>query len=202
MRKQKTQAENPLVTKAKTKEKHLHYIIQNQESQEDKMLRESSTHRDFILKETHKQWQDDKFTSISSDAEKMLGHPGRLISFSKSLGPAGGIYNANIFNESAKRIWYGDIDIVRDRENLLNLADHLGTLYILPEHKGRFLRGIPTQRYVQATALVIVGMRMWIDDQFILYMHEHEKYKSLVLKSYKKKRKLKPVKAAVKVRVK
>lgn len=164
------------------------------------MLRESSTYRDFILKETHKQWQDDKFTLISSDAENMLGHPGRLISYSKSLGPAGGIYNANIFNERAKRIWYGDIDIVRDREKLLNLADRLGTLYILPEHKGRFLRGIPTQKYVQATAFVIVGMKMWIDDRFILYMLEHDKYKSLVLKSYKKKHKLKPVKPVVKVR--
>jgi hypothetical protein len=82
----------------------------------------------------------------------------------------------------------------------LKLADRLGTLYILPEHKGRFLKGIPTHRYVQAAALVIVRMRIWIDDQFIFDMLEHEKYKTLVLKSFKKKRKLKPVKRVVKVR--
>ena len=130
---------------------------------------------EVYLKETHKTCQDNKFTNLSPAAKKALGMSGRMVSLSKTLGPATAIYNANIFDAKAKRIWYGDIVIGRDRENLLVLADQLGPLYILSEFKGSCLKGIPTRKYIQAVALVIVGTKVWIDDHYIQYMLHREK---------------------------
>lgn len=151
------------------------------------MRRDPQVYREFILKETHKKCQDSKFTALSPVAKELLGLPGRMISPSKTLGPKGAIYNANLFNERAKRIWNGDIDIIHDRETLLDLADRLGTLYVLQEHKGQNLRGIPNMKYIQSAALVIIGTKMWIDDHFVLYMQHREKRKSTVLRSARSK---------------
>ena len=69
---------------------------------------------------------------------------GRMISFSKSSYrdkyPDNEIYfNANIFVLGEGKIWYGDIDITKEKEQLENVAREIGKdLYILTEMDGRF----------------------------------------------------------------
>jgi hypothetical protein len=64
---------------------------------------------------------------------------GRLISFSKSSyrndHPANIIaFNASIFTKSNGRIWYGDLDITLDEEDLKQLAVQINeTVYVLRE---------------------------------------------------------------------
>jgi hypothetical protein len=49
------------------------------------------------------------------------------------------IFNANIITEKRKKIWYGDLNITLDFDNLKNVADQLGEdLYILLEGDARF----------------------------------------------------------------
>jgi len=48
-------------------------------------------------------------------------------------------FNANVFVLGEGKIWYGDLDITKDREKLENVASNLGKdLYILRERDGRF----------------------------------------------------------------
>jgi hypothetical protein len=74
--------------------------------------------------------------------EKLLS--GRIISFSKSRYreefPDNEIYfNANIFVLGEGKIWYGDIDVTKEKEQLENVAREIGKdLYILREIDGRF----------------------------------------------------------------
>jgi hypothetical protein len=74
--------------------------------------------------------------------EKLLS--GRIISFSKSVYreefPDNEIYfNANIFVLGEGKIWYGDIDVTKEKEQLENVAREIGKdLYILREMDGRF----------------------------------------------------------------
>lgn len=74
--------------------------------------------------------------------EKLLS--GRIISFSKSRYreefPDNEIYfNANIFVLGEGKIWYGDIDVTKEKEQLENVAGEIGKdLYILSEIDGRF----------------------------------------------------------------
>ena len=69
---------------------------------------------------------------------------GRMISYSKSSYrnqfPENEIYfNANIFVLGEGKVWYGDIDITKDKEKLENIASEIGKdLYILREMDGRF----------------------------------------------------------------
>lgn len=74
---------------------------------------------------------------------KRLGHPGRLLSGSKSgymdkYGTHVVVFNANLFVGKDK-IWYGDLDLTLDKEILLESAKELNqTLYVLYEMDGRF----------------------------------------------------------------
>lgn len=69
---------------------------------------------------------------------------GRMVSHSKSgyltKYPENQVYfNANVFVLGEGKIWYGDLDITRDREILENIASEIGKdLYILREMDGRF----------------------------------------------------------------
>jgi len=69
---------------------------------------------------------------------------GRMISYSKSgyreKYPDNEVYfNANIFVLGEGKIWYGDIDVTRERESLQNIANEMGKdLFILRELDGRF----------------------------------------------------------------
>jgi len=76
-------------------------------------------------------------------AEKILGFPGHLISWSKSgyrkFNPTHlVIFNSNICIEEGK-IWYGDLDITVSHKFLLKLAEKLNkVIYVLYEMDGRF----------------------------------------------------------------
>lgn len=69
---------------------------------------------------------------------------GRMISYSKSgyrdRFPENEVYfNSNIFLLGEGKIWYGDLDVTKDREILENIAREIGKdLYILREMDGRF----------------------------------------------------------------
>ena len=71
---------------------------------------------------------------------------GRLISFSKSFyrhqNPKNFvIFNANILTQEDGKIWWGDLDITVDEDNLKKIAKDLGkTLYVLRELEYRFVR--------------------------------------------------------------
>jgi hypothetical protein len=68
----------------------------------------------------------------------------RMISHSKSgyrdKFPDNEVYfNGNIFVLGEGKIWYGDIDVTKEREKLENIAREIGKdLYILSEMDGRF----------------------------------------------------------------
>jgi hypothetical protein len=69
---------------------------------------------------------------------------GRMISHSKSgymdKFPDNEVYfNSNIFVLGEGKIWYGDIDVTKERDKLENIAKEIGKdLYILREMDGRF----------------------------------------------------------------
>lgn len=69
---------------------------------------------------------------------------GRMISFSKSgyreKYPENEVYfNCNIFVLGEGKVWYGDIDVTKDRDSLENISMEIGNdLYILREMDGRF----------------------------------------------------------------
>jgi hypothetical protein len=48
-------------------------------------------------------------------------------------------FNANLATRSAGKVWYGDIDLTLDREELQRYANELGEeLFLLRERDGRF----------------------------------------------------------------
>jgi hypothetical protein len=53
--------------------------------------------------------------------EAFLGRKGRLVSMSKSCGPAMAVYNSNLV-VGDKVLWHGDIDLERDKAILLGIA--------------------------------------------------------------------------------
>jgi hypothetical protein len=66
--------------------------------------------------------------------------PGRMISGSKR-GPKGHVcvFNANLCTNKGIKIWFGDIDITADAEDLKRLAaDKKCTIYVLREKDARF----------------------------------------------------------------
>jgi hypothetical protein len=101
-------------------------------------------------------WLDDKISKISLTAVKLLGLHGRVLYRSKSMRQPTTIFNANIFNSRAKKIWFGDLEIERDREALLKLSRRIGPVYILYEMDGRFPEHIPNIHYIKARAVVTV----------------------------------------------
>ena len=101
-------------------------------------------------------WFDEKITKISRAAVKLIGFPGRMLYRSKSMRQPTTIFNANIFNARAKKIWFGDLEIERDKEALLKLSQKIGPVYILYEMDGRFLEHIPNIHYIKTQAVVIV----------------------------------------------
>jgi hypothetical protein len=65
---------------------------------------------------------------------------GRMISGSKR-GPEGHVcvFNANLCTRSGGKVWFGDIDITADAEQLKALAAEKGEdVYVLREHDARF----------------------------------------------------------------
>lgn len=75
---------------------------------------------------------------------RVMGYPGVMISGSKSgyhdrFPDHDVIFNANIFTEAGKKIWYGDIDITLSTAKLQTLSKELGEkIFVLYEWDGRF----------------------------------------------------------------
>jgi len=69
---------------------------------------------------------------------------GRMVSHSKSgyreRNPESEVYfNCNVFVLGEGKIWYGDLDVTKEREVLEKIASEIGKdLYILRELDGRF----------------------------------------------------------------
>lgn len=102
-----------------------------------------------------------KTQDISPIAKKILGMEGKKISQSKTLGPATAIWNAQIVDASHTVVWFGDIDIERYREQLLELANQIGRLYIAGEF---------AESGDESLVLIDQG-KIWIDDRFAQYIH-------------------------------
>lgn len=87
---------------------------------------------------------NNKKKTMESIFEKEKLHQGRLISYSKSgymnKFPENEVYfNANIFVLGEGKIWYGDIDVTKEKEQLERIAKEIGNdLYIIREMDGRF----------------------------------------------------------------
>ena len=72
----------------------------------------------------------------------MFRYPGRMLSMSKTA-PKGHVcvWNANIVTENKDKVWFGDLDLTDDAEDLQWYADDLGlTIYVMKEMDARFLR--------------------------------------------------------------
>jgi hypothetical protein len=75
--------------------------------------------------------------------EETLGHPGRMISLSKTLYREAHpdhlvVFNSNVCLARGK-IWRGDLDLTEDEQLLVELARRIGeTVYVLYEFAGRF----------------------------------------------------------------
>ena len=72
-----------------------------------------------------------------------LGMPGRMVAGSKSGYCSKFPRNLVVFNSnlctSHEKIWYGDIDITKDRQKLREVSESLGMeIYVLYEMDGRF----------------------------------------------------------------
>lgn len=79
-----------------------------------------------------------------TEAELLLGYNGRMISGSKSTyrnryPKHFVLFNANLCTSSLGKIWYGDLDLHLDKNQLLSLAFKLQEdVYVLQEMDGRF----------------------------------------------------------------
>lgn len=80
----------------------------------------------------------------SSLAYETLGPMGRMLSGSKSAyanaHPKHTVYfNGNVYDSSATKLWYGDVDLTKDGTKLKQLARQLGeSLYVTREMPFRF----------------------------------------------------------------
>lgn len=98
----------------------------------------------------------DKTARISKLAVELLGYPDRMLYRSKGSGKPTTIFNANIYDSKAEKIWYGDLEIEKDRQALIDLSNRLGAIYVLWERDGRFLDLSPTIEYVKSRAIVVI----------------------------------------------
>lgn len=95
--------------------------------------------------------------------EEILGWPGRMIYGSKSgymkaYPDNFPIFNANIITESGGKVWYGDVDIKLDQDNLRKIAEQLPEpIYILSEHDARFENEDKPFEFYKSRAMVIVN---------------------------------------------
>lgn len=47
-------------------------------------------------------------------------------------------FNACLFDKDNQQIWFGDVDLTLDKENLQNLANEIGTIYVTSEYPFRW----------------------------------------------------------------
>lgn len=80
---------------------------------------------------------------------------GRMISGNKKC-PQGHIcvFNANICTASKGKIWFGDLDLTKDKEALIEMAKEEGeNIYVLREYDARF-ENEETPKIDQAVAVI------------------------------------------------
>jgi hypothetical protein len=83
-------------------------------------------------------------TIFKEAASKILGMNGRMISgsksgYSKHYPKNLAVFNANVCTKNEGKIWYGDIDLTLDHEQLSELAKSLeNDVYVLYEMDARF----------------------------------------------------------------
>lgn len=73
-----------------------------------------------------------------------LGHSSKMITYSKSAykqrNPGNVvIFNSNVCTKKHGKIWFGDIDVTKNKNELINLAKNIKeNVYVLNEMDGRF----------------------------------------------------------------
>lgn len=88
---------------------------------------------------------------------------GRMISGSKSgyrkLYPNNRVYfNANIFVLGEGKVWFGDLDLTKDRELLEQISISCGKkLYVVPEMYGRFGNENKDDSYIIEHTVEVIG---------------------------------------------
>ena len=131
----------------------------------------------MTVKQNKSSWTDTKFVRPSRLAGKLLGMCGRMLYPSKSMKQP-----TTIFNAKAKKIWFGDMEIERDREALLKLSKRIGPLYVLWESDGRFLKFMPSPGYVKNMVAVT------IENGAITYSKDFAEYVVAMTKRLKTRR--------------
>jgi len=73
-------------------------------------------------------------------AKEFLGYPGRMLSGSKTAPKDQTVvWNANICTVEHGKIWFGDFNVTRESDKLIDLAARLDTrIFVLREHDARF----------------------------------------------------------------
>jgi hypothetical protein len=85
--------------------------------------------------------------------------PGRMISGSKRIppghpDPSRVVFNANVLTRSEGKIWYGDLDLTKDEDDLRLLAKAKGeAVYVLREKDARFMTE-SNPRWDEAVAII------------------------------------------------
>ena len=90
--------------------------------------------------------------------EKYSLYPGRMISGSKHA-PEGhlAVFNGNIITEKYGKIWYGDLNITKEFDQLKDIADEIQQdLYILREHDARFENENAGMEYWKKNAVSVI----------------------------------------------
>lgn len=73
----------------------------------------------------------------------MAEHPGAPV-----------LFNACIFDKRGTEIWFGDLNLDADKEELQGLADEIGVIYVCPELPYRW-RGLPKPRQREQEAEIL-----------------------------------------------
>lgn len=77
--------------------------------------------------------------------DEHLGAPGRMLSHSKSTymdnNPNSTVFfNGNVYGADGRKLWFGDVDLTKQRDALRQLAMKLGErLYVTRESPYRFI---------------------------------------------------------------
>lgn len=108
-------------------------------------------------------WKEEEIFGRIGIAERFLGKAGKTLHLATGMKPTTTISKANIFNSDGKRIWYGDIEIKRDKQALIELSERVGPLYVLHEMKDFFLEQKLPLGFMRSCAHAIV------EDGNILY---------------------------------
>lgn len=112
---------------------------------------------------------EEESEGLSSTAEFMLGAKGRRFRNNRRVKKSSARFGASIFDEEAKQIWFGDIDIEKDAKVLTGLSEKYGPLYILSETNGECpIREMSSPLLRRISTIVIEG-------GYILYSREFAK---------------------------